>query len=274
MGSRDSFFNSSFRSVKSSTYFDVYDHLFSPYIGTDVTFLEVGVLGGGSLHMWRDFFGEKARIIGVDLNPDAVKWEKHGFEIFIGDQSDPLFWKSLGGSIGEIDVILDDGGHTYFQQISTVVHPLDFVSDNGLIVVEDTFTSYQRGFGPKQYSFIDWAKREADLINMRSEVLPEKGAGRFWSIQFFESIVAFRLSPRSQDLGFVVDNGRNHEVILDYRHHDNPIAHTVDKFAYKLSFLDVVPGAQKGYKFLRSILLNLTRTLTNEEKKLRKMFDL
>ena len=31
--------------------------------------------------MWRDYFGPKARIIGVDFNPNAKKWEEHGFEI-------------------------------------------------------------------------------------------------------------------------------------------------------------------------------------------------
>ena len=44
--------------------------------------------------MWRKFFGNKARIIGIDINPIAKKWEKNGFEIFIGNQSDPNFWKN------------------------------------------------------------------------------------------------------------------------------------------------------------------------------------
>ena len=37
----------------------------------------------------------KARIIGVDLNQNAKKWEKYGFDIFIGDQSDPEFWSNF-----------------------------------------------------------------------------------------------------------------------------------------------------------------------------------
>ncbi len=45
--------------------------------------------------MWRNFFGSKARIIGIDMNPNAKKWEKHGFEIFIGSQSDKNFWRNL-----------------------------------------------------------------------------------------------------------------------------------------------------------------------------------
>ena len=43
--------------------------------------------------MWRNYFGKKARIIGVELNPKAKELEKKGFKIFIGDQSDPNFWK-------------------------------------------------------------------------------------------------------------------------------------------------------------------------------------
>ena len=60
-----------------------------------ITFVEIGIGNGGSLFMWKKFFGKKARIIGIELNPDAKKLEKFGFEIFIGDQSDPFFGKIL-----------------------------------------------------------------------------------------------------------------------------------------------------------------------------------
>ena len=64
------------RSIKHTTYFQVYEQLFKPYRNKKITFVEVGVLDGGSLFMWRKFFGKKARIIGIDLNPEAKKWEK------------------------------------------------------------------------------------------------------------------------------------------------------------------------------------------------------
>jgi len=54
--------------------------------------VEIGVANGGSLFMWRSFFGKKARIIGIDFNPTAKKWEKYGFEIFIGNQAHSIFW--------------------------------------------------------------------------------------------------------------------------------------------------------------------------------------
>ena len=111
--SYQSFQKSPYKSTKHTTYFDIYDDLFSKYRGRKIIFVEIGVLGGGSLFMWRDFFGEEARIIGIDLNPSAKKWEKDGFEIFIGSQSDTNFWNNFTSQVKVIDIVLDDGGHTY-----------------------------------------------------------------------------------------------------------------------------------------------------------------
>ena len=87
--SYQSFMNSPHASFKHTTYFDAYDHFLGPFRGKAITFLEIGVLDGGSLFMWRDYFGENCRIIGVDLNPEARKWEREGFEIYVGNRSDP-----------------------------------------------------------------------------------------------------------------------------------------------------------------------------------------
>ena len=108
--SYQSYKKSPYRCVKLTTYFDVYDDLFAQYRGKEITFVEIGVLFGGSLFMWRDFFGPKARIIGVDLNPNAKKWEEEGFEIYIGSQSDENFWNRFVEEITSVDVVLDDGG--------------------------------------------------------------------------------------------------------------------------------------------------------------------
>ena len=61
--------------------------MFNGYVGKKITFVEIGVLQGGSLFMWREYFGKNARIIGIDLHPNAKELEKHGFEIYIGNQS-------------------------------------------------------------------------------------------------------------------------------------------------------------------------------------------
>ena len=99
------FEESPYKSIKVSSYFKSYESLFSQYRGKEITFVEIGILNGGSLFMWRDYFGPKARIIGVDLNPNAKKWEKDGFEIFIGNQTDKKFWDFFKKEVGAIDIV-------------------------------------------------------------------------------------------------------------------------------------------------------------------------
>ena len=100
--SYQAYLKSPYKSIKHSTYFEIYDELFSRYRNEKITFVEIGVLGGGSLFMWREFFGPQARIIGIDLNPNAKKWEEHGFEIYIGSQSDKDFWSKFINDIGPV----------------------------------------------------------------------------------------------------------------------------------------------------------------------------
>ena len=70
------FNESEYYSLKYKNYFPVYERLFSRFKGKKITFVEIGVLSGGSLFMWRNYFGKDARIIGVELNPEAMNLKK------------------------------------------------------------------------------------------------------------------------------------------------------------------------------------------------------
>ena len=162
-----------------------------------MVFVEVGILSGGSLFMWREYFGPEARIIGVDLNPDAAKWREHGFEVYIGDQSQERFWSDFFAAVGPVDIILDDGGHRNHQQIVTTACTLPHINDGGMLVVEDVHTSYMQKFGnPSRHSFISYCKFAVDSVNARSPYASGRLAALrniVHSIEFFESIVAFKV---------------------------------------------------------------------------------
>ena len=89
------FKKSKYLSLKYSNYFSIYDSLLKKYKNKKIIFVEIGVFSGGSLFMWRHFFGKRAKIVGVDLNPDIKRFKKYGFEIMIGDQSNEEFWKNF-----------------------------------------------------------------------------------------------------------------------------------------------------------------------------------
>ena len=253
-----SYIKSPYKSVKYSTYFDSYDYFFSKYRNQNITFVEIGIAGGGSLFMWRDYFGPNARIIGVDLNPNAKKWEEHGFEIFIGNQSDPQFWDDFTKKVGLIDVVLDDGGHTYEQQIITTESLLSAMNDGGIIVVEDTHTSYMNGFGPKSKSFIEYTKKLIDKVNMRfaqfSDFACEK---RFWSIEIVESMVAFKINREASNLNSEkTNNGGIGGPVDDFRYADNSHVNRLYAIERLFGFLKHIPFAIAFAKKLRSYLVN------------------
>lgn len=210
------------RCMKHSSYFAVYDDLFRKYKGKEIVFVEVGVLNGGSLFMWRNYFGEAARIIGIDLNPEARKWEDFGFEIYIGSQSDVDFWNDTLKTIGKIDILLDDGGHTYKQQIITVESALPNIKEDGIIVVEDTHTSYMLGFGNRRRSFIRYVHNVTDEINSRSYFLHRRSRQRpVYSIGIYESIVVFRINTElSESEVTLIENGGEDSSASDFRYND------------------------------------------------------
>jgi len=161
--------------VKPPHYFHLYHKHFHRYRGTNFTFLEVGVQSGGSILMWKHYFGPSMHYIGIDINPRALQFATEGVEIIIGDQSSREFWRSFKASHPHIDVLLDDGGHTMQQQKVTYEEMYGHVVANGIFACEDLHTSYWRGFMgndkpsrplPKgMETFVDYSKRFIDWLH-------------------------------------------------------------------------------------------------------------
>jgi len=51
--------------------------------------------------------------------PSAKKFESENVRIFIGSQEDKNFLQDLRSLIPHVDVLIDDGGHTMKQQVTT-----------------------------------------------------------------------------------------------------------------------------------------------------------
>ena len=250
-----SFSKSPYKSIKHSSYFDVYEKLFHRYRDKPVVFVEIGVLNGGSLFMWRDYFGKQAQIIGIDLNPEARRWQEHGFDIFIGDQANPSFWQQIITKYPQIDVILDDGGHTYEQQIMTTELLKPHIKDGGLIVIEDTHTSYQNGFGFKSVSFLKYVQKKIDQLHYRLKSLnKEVNEKDIWNIQSFESFVVFEIDrEKIKSKTIEVTNQGKTIQAHDFRYPQNKFTESYINFAKKnFKFLEkskITRNLGRGIKY-------------------------
>ena len=164
-------------SIKWSNYFEIYEKLFENFKNKKIKILEIGIGDGGSLFMWKSFFRKGSKIFGIDLNPDALKLKKNGFNITIGDQSKKNFWRRYFKKNKSFDIIIDDGGHTNLQQITTLMESIKFINDGGMLIIEDTHTSYMKnkGFGnPSRYSLISFSEKIIESIHRRNPNIRRK----------------------------------------------------------------------------------------------------
>lgn len=257
-----SYRRSRYLSLKHASYFQVYEELLSRYRNRKCTFVEVGVSNGGSLFMWRDYLGPEARVIGIDLNPLAGKWSEEGFEIHIGNQADPRFWENFFAVVGDVDVVLDDGGHTNEQQIVTAHACIPHIRDGGMLIVEDTHASYLKLFGnPSRYSFMNYAKRTMDRINARFPGLHASGDAWekcVYSMCVYESIVCFNVDRERCFVNSPTSNDGITSDARDFRHEGAGAGGVVrlrNVLRRRFGFLARIPGLRAaGRYFFESVL--------------------
>ena len=183
-------------------YFDVYDRHFSRFRGTDVHIVEFGVSQGGSLQLWKEYFGPHCKIYGVDINPHCKNLEEDQIQIFIGDQEDRDFLKHLSEKIPRIDILIDDGGHTMKQQIHTFEELFNHIDENGVYLCEDLHTSYWPEWGggyKKEDSFIEYSKNFIDYINAWHSKTTSLNMSEFTtsvhSLHYYNSVLAIEKRP-------------------------------------------------------------------------------
>lgn len=123
-------------------YLELYEKHFADLRGRDLNFLEIGVFKGGSLEMWRNYFGPAASICGIDIDPDCAGYETTGTKVRIGSQADPVFLRRVIDEIGAPDVILDDGSHVAEHQKVSFETLFPLLKEGGLYVIEDIHTAY------------------------------------------------------------------------------------------------------------------------------------
>lgn len=155
------FYNEDHRLIhKWTNYFDIYEQYFSRFRGKQVNILEIGVAHGGSLQMWRNYFGDQCTIHGIDIDPQCERFENEYTHIHIFDQGDEKAYYTFYKLAPAFDIIIDDGSHKSKDQITSFKYLFGrMLKFNGVYLVEDTHTSFSRKFtGLFGKSFINKSK--------------------------------------------------------------------------------------------------------------------
>lgn len=184
-------------------YFDIYERHFERFRGRAPLVLEIGVSGGGSLEMWRGYFGPGSRIVGLDVDPACAAHAGDGVDVVIGDQGDPAVLADILARFGAPDIVIDDGSHRMADVLASFRHLYPAVSATGVYLVEDTHTSYWEEYGGglrREGSFIEHAKALVDELNAahaRGALAPTGFTRTTDSITFYDSVVVFERRPQS-----------------------------------------------------------------------------
>jgi cephalosporin hydroxylase len=199
-------------------YFDIYDRHFAAFRNTPVRVLEFGVSHGGSLQMWKNYFGPKSHIVGVDINPHCAKFSEPGISILVGDQEDRNFLRSIHRDLPPFDIVIDDGGHTMGQQIATFEEMYLHLNEGGIYLVEDLHTSYWPDFGGghrRPGSFIEYSKQMIDHLNAwhsrEDSFLPTTFTVNAFGMHFYDSVLVVEKRARVKPVALI--NGRASDEI-------------------------------------------------------------
>ncbi len=197
-------------------YFPIYERTLSAFRGRPITMLEIGVSHGGSLQMWRHWFGRRSRIVGIDINPRVRVLAGKGIEIHVGDQSDAEFLAAIQAQYGQFDIVLDDGSHQPVHQIASVEHLWPFVADGGVYIVEDLHANYWKEYGGgvrQPDTFMAWVQARVD--DMHAWYSEEEG---------------FEVNEWTRTLGAV--HLYESVVVLEKHRHDASIARMTGRPAF------------------------------------------
>jgi cephalosporin hydroxylase len=102
-----------------------------------INILEIGVLGGKSIKMWRDYF-PNANIIGLDIDPTCKKEESERIEIFIGSQDDVNIKNNIQNKYGNLNIVIDDGSHVNQFTFASFELYWPMLASKGIYIIEDT----------------------------------------------------------------------------------------------------------------------------------------
>jgi hypothetical protein len=124
----------------------IYNELFKNIYLDVKTFIEIGVSGGESIKLWRDYF-VNSEIIGFEQLGNSLERlgddSRERITLIDGDQSKEEDLIKFSETYSNVDVILDDGSHKMRDQQITLAKLFKMLKSEGIYILEDLHTSFE-----------------------------------------------------------------------------------------------------------------------------------
>ncbi len=153
------------KSSKVHDYLRKYEFFLNKWKNADINVLELGILEGGSLNMWGEYF-PNATIYGVDITEECTRFEGENRKVLIQDLSD----ENRLADLGKIhpSIIIDDASHFWSHQIKALYQLLPLLQNGGVYILEDlgtSFSSYRNmNYDDASISAYDFCSAIAEVV--------------------------------------------------------------------------------------------------------------
>lgn len=183
------------------SYLDVYEGLLADLRDRELTLVELGVLRGGSLRLWMEYF-PRARVVGVDIDPGARAHVPEGATFILGSQTNERAITAVLDDLPPLGVVIDDGSHYVPHMLTSFRFLWPRVMDGGVYVMEDLCISYDSvdpgwpGMAFHRESFQPNRREELNALLFELIRKMDQLEGDVRSVEFHPMMVAIRKARR------------------------------------------------------------------------------
>jgi len=147
----------------------VYERILTDYKDKEITFLEIGILEGGSLLMFQKML-PKAKLYGFDILPRPRLLTDPKIITREINQMDDVAIEKLAKETGGFDVIIDDGSHFTRETKNCFDRLWQHLKVGGTYIIEDFIVGVKVKGSPN----IDYASRTAGMDALVYEIAKQK----------------------------------------------------------------------------------------------------
>jgi len=151
-------------------YLPHYDWRFSTVRDDAVSLLEIGVMDGKSLRMWKEYF-PSGKIYGIDVRQSSC-FSEDRIECFCGRQQDARFLSNVLSRTGLLDIVVDDGSHRGKDHVASFKALWPGLKFGGWYCIEDCQSLFNDCWTqPEDYTMLSWLQENWEpLLRGRGEV--------------------------------------------------------------------------------------------------------